>query len=93
MIDPIFLSGVAQYTDGCVTAVVLNGIYTIMQFKVKAVSGGMLTLEYLVPYGAVDAITSIELRDSQGNKISTNNVYVPIASDTIMRQSITIKEG
>ncbi|WP_217563079.1 ketopantoate hydroxymethyltransferase [Paenibacillus sp. GbtcB18] len=93
MINPNFLNSVAQYADSKVKAVVLNGTYSITQFKVKAVSGGILTLEYLVPFGAVDAITSIELWDGQGNKISTNAVYVPIASDTIMRQTITIKEG
>ncbi|WP_068773464.1 ketopantoate hydroxymethyltransferase [Paenibacillus sp. FJAT-26967] len=93
MIEPAYLNELAEHTSAKVTKIVLNGTYEIEQLRVKTVSGGMLSLEYLVPFGSVDAVQTIEVEDSLHNKVSTNQVYVPITSDTIMRQTITIKEG
>ncbi|AFL99536.1 hypothetical protein Desde_1104 [Desulfitobacterium dehalogenans ATCC 51507] len=93
MIPITFLEDVADYVDGRITKVVLNGYYEITDFDVKQVREGIINMEYKVHNGAVPLITLIELRDSSNNVISSNNVYVPITTDTIITQTIRVKEG
>ncbi|MDF2925879.1 MAG: ketopantoate hydroxymethyltransferase [Paenibacillaceae bacterium] len=93
MIATAFLTDVATYTDGRIAKVVLNDTYTITDFTVKEVSGAAVAMQYMVPVADVSLVTKIELKDSADNVISSNDVYVPIASDTILLQSIQVKEG
>lgn len=34
-----------------------------------------------------------QMMDISGNEISSNDVYVPVPSDTIMKQPITVREA
>ncbi|MOA63268.1 hypothetical protein D3C78_1889400 [compost metagenome] len=49
-------------------------------------------MQYIVPAADVSLVTKIDLKDAANNVISTNNVYVPIASDTLLLQTVLIKE-
>ena len=69
MITAEFLHDVAEYVDSRVAKVVLNGTYEITDFEVKAVTGSMLALNYLVPVADVSLITLIELKDAANNVI------------------------
>lgn len=94
MISQQFLNDVAAYTDGRVAKVVLNeGVVEIADFLIKDVTDSELTLQYMVQAGSVTDITLIELQDTDGSVISSNEVEIPITADTIMVQTIWVKEG
>lgn len=93
MISNSLLVEIAHIIDQKIAKVVLNGNYEITDFTLKQVSKTSAVLNYRVNAGAVGTITKIELKDAQNNVISTNNVNVPITTDTIMVQSILVKEG
>jgi hypothetical protein len=92
MIAQQFLHDVAEYVDSRVAKVMLNGSYEITQFEVKQVTDNILALNYIIPAAEVSLVTLIELQDAAGNVITTNNVNVPISSDTLMLQTITVRE-
>lgn len=93
MISSAFKNLVANFTDGRVTKVVLNnGAYEITDFELKQVSGSIMSLNYFVPYGSVASVTKIELKNNAGDVVSENVVNVPIASDTLLIQTIEVKE-
>jgi hypothetical protein len=86
------LHDLAEYVGGRVAKVVLNGNYEIAEFEVKQVTDNVLALNYLVPVSDVPLITLIELKDSANKVLSSNEVNVPIASDTMMLQTVEVKE-
>ncbi|MEK5480297.1 ketopantoate hydroxymethyltransferase [Paenibacillus sp. FSL R5-0407] len=92
MIASSFLNGVANYTHGRIAKVVLNDLIEITNFAIKEVTESTVGMQYIVPAALVSLVTKIDLKDSSNNLISTNNVYVPIASDTLLLQTILIKE-
>ena len=92
MISQNFLNDVAEYTEGKISVVVLNETHEIQSFVSKTVSDGTVQLEYIIPAGVVDVVTLIQLKDEQGNVISSNTVYVPITADTLISHPIQIKE-
>ncbi|MEF3309527.1 ketopantoate hydroxymethyltransferase [Paenibacillus sp. GYB004] len=92
MITAGFLHDVAGYVDNRIAKVVLNGSYEITNFEVKSVTDSMVAINYLVPVADVSLITQIELKDASNNVITSNPVHVPIASDTMMLQTILVKE-
>ncbi|MDN4069276.1 ketopantoate hydroxymethyltransferase [Paenibacillus vini] len=92
MIASSFLNGVANYTHGRIAKVVLNDSIEIANFTIKEVTESTVGMQYIVPAALVSLVTKIDLKDSNNNLISTNNVYVPIASDTLLLQTILIKE-
>lgn len=92
MMDATFLQDVALYVDSRVAKVVLNGSYVITNFEVKAVTDNILALNYIVPVAAVPVITQIDLVDANDALIASNSVNVPITSDTVMLQTIEIRE-
>lgn len=92
MINEQFLYDIAEYVDERVAKVVINESYEITEFEVKAVTNNVLALNYIVPASEVSLITKIELKDTENNQITANDVNVPIASDTLMLQTIEVKE-
>ncbi|MCM3040736.1 ketopantoate hydroxymethyltransferase [Paenibacillus motobuensis] len=92
MIASTFLSDIANYTNGKIAKVVLNDTVEIPSFTIKEVSGAMIAMQYIVPAALVTTVNKIELKDRDNNVISSNNVYVPIATDTLLLQNIQVKE-
>jgi len=92
MIEDRFLSDVAGFINSYITKVVLNESFEITSFLVKEVCGNLLYLEYLVPAASVSEVRLIQPQNALGNVVSTNEVYVPISSDTAIRQTIEVKE-
>ncbi|WP_313803625.1 ketopantoate hydroxymethyltransferase [Cytobacillus sp.] len=93
MISEEFLSEVAIFTDKKINKVVLNGTYQVPNFDLKKVAANELSMRYTVPFGSVETIQQIELKDEWDNVITSNHVYVPISSDTILSQTIFVKEA
>lgn len=93
MIPTAFLSDIATYTKGRITKVVLNGSYAISTFEHVDLTDNVLSIQYLIPRGAVETVSLIELQDKDGLVISSNEVHVPIKADTMLMQTIQVKEG
>lgn len=93
MISTEFLSNVADHVDGQIAKVVLNESYEITDFSIKETEQDLVNMQYVVPNGVVPTVVLIELKDVSDNVISSNEVYVPITADTIITQTIRVKEG
>lgn len=93
MIPSTFLHEVAEFIDGRVDKVILNdGEYEITTFTVKQANDSTMTLNYIIPNGSVETVTKIELANTAGEIVSSNEVEIPISSDTLMIQAIEVKE-
>ncbi|MFC4601862.1 ketopantoate hydroxymethyltransferase [Cohnella hongkongensis] len=92
MIDTQFLSDVADYVNGRIAKVILNGTVDITNFTVKEVSERTVILQYIIPVADVSLVELIELKDTSGNLITSNPVEIPITSDTLMLQTVEVKE-
>lgn len=90
MINQSFLNEIATETNSKIAKVVLNGTYEITAFDVKSVSTSVIRLQYTVPNGSVVNITKIEIKKANGSIISSNTVFVPITTDTIIKHDITV---
>lgn len=93
MIAEGILHDVAEYVNGRVAKVVLNGTYTITDFEVKSVTDSVLVLNYIIPVAEIPLVTLIELKDAADTVLSSNAVNIPIAADHLMLQTIEVKEG
>lgn len=93
MIVSALLNELAEYVDGRIAKVVINGSYEISSFKVKEVTDNVLALNYIVPVADVSLITSIELKDASDNVLTFNQVNIPIVADHLMLQTIVVKEA
>lgn len=92
MIQAQFLHDVADYVDSRIEKVVLNNSYEITDFQVKAVTDSTVALNYIVPAANISLITQIDLKDPNNILISSDAVNVPVPSDTLMLQTIEVKE-
>ncbi|MEV2909811.1 hypothetical protein ABNF65_14480 [Paenibacillus larvae] len=52
----------------------------------------MINLEYVVFKGAVENINTIEVKATDGGLISKNEVFIPITSDTVIKQTLFVEE-
>lgn len=93
MIATELLHDVADYVNGRIAKVVLNGTFEITDFSVKGVTEDTVTLNYIVPVAEVPLITLVELKDAAGTVLSSNVVNVPITTDHVMLQTITVREA
>lgn len=93
MITQEFLSEVVQFVDSKISKVVINESLEIRDFEMKQAGQSLVRIEYTVPNRSVDIIHLIQLKDNEGIVVSSNNVYVPITSDTLIQQTIKVEEG
>lgn len=92
MIISSFLNDVAQFVDANISKVVLNDEVEITDFTVKEVTGSSVGLQYIVPAADVSLVTKIDLKDASDITKTTNNVYVPITTDTLLLHTVQVKE-
>lgn len=92
MIVNTFLNDVARFVDANISKVVLNDAVEIANFTVKEATGSTVGMQYIVPSADVSLVTKIDLRDANNNIKTTNNVYVPITTDTLLLQTVHVKE-
>lgn len=91
-IQPLLLSGVANFVSGEVVSARINGTISISDLT-KSVSGSVLTINFTVPAGDFTAITTVELLDASGNVLTSSTVYVPITGATLLEYRIPVAEG
>ena len=92
-LKPEILQAVASFAASDINSVMVNGAVSIDTFITKSASNGECTIEYHIPTGTVEAITSISLLDSAGKTLSSFAVYVPVLDDIIMKHIIKVKEA
>lgn len=92
-LNPNFIQSVAQFTADDIKKVAINGSFIFSQFITKQASNGECVIEYSVPAGTFDAITSIALLDANGNALTSFAVYIPVLDDVIIKHIIKVKEG
>ncbi|WP_018750212.1 hypothetical protein [Paenibacillus sanguinis] len=92
MITASFKQEVANYVNTRIAKVVLNESYEINEFEQKAVTDSTVALNYIVPAANVPVITRVELRDAADGILTTHEVNVPVSSDTLMLQTVEVKE-
>lgn len=93
MIDKTFLGDVATYTSDRIAKVILNDSVEIKDFAIKEVTESTVGMQYIVPVSLVSLVTKIDIKDGANKLITSNNVYVPISSDTLMLQTIEVREA
>lgn len=77
-----------------ISKVVINGTYTITDFVVKSATNNQAVIEYEVPSSAnIPAVTSIELKNSNDERLTYLEVYVLNVEGVILTHKITVKEG
>ncbi|MEV2910700.1 ketopantoate hydroxymethyltransferase [Paenibacillus larvae] len=91
MIATAFLNEVAGYAQDRIGKVVLNGEYEVENVQ-KTLNDNVINLEYVVFKGAVENINTIEVKATDGGLISKNEVFIPITSDTVIKQTLFVEE-
>ena len=91
-IQPALLAGVANFISTDVSAARINGSIMISELE-KSVSDNTLTVTYTVAQELADAITRAELLDTEGNVLTSSQVYVPVTAATVMKHIIPVSEG
>ncbi|MEV2794449.1 ketopantoate hydroxymethyltransferase [Paenibacillus larvae] len=91
MIISSFIQEVADYARDKIATVYLNSSYQVEQVQ-KTFTGNTVNLEYIVPKRAMDNISLIELKTSDDQLISRNEVFIPITSDTVIKQTLFVEE-
>lgn len=92
MIAQKLLNEIAEYVDGRIAKIVINSSYEITDFEVRVVEDNTVVLNYIIPVAEVSLVTKIELKSDLDELITSNDVNVPITSDTLMLQTILVKE-
>lgn len=91
MIQASYLTEIAQYTNSRIAKVTLNGQYNIEKFTIKQVEAQLVELEYLIPSADISSVTLLELRSSKNEIISSSEVFIPVAADTVVKQYVEVK--
>ena len=93
MIHAQFINKVAEYVEQQISKVVLNGSHEITSFEVKQVNENTVVLNYFVMANEVSHISLIEMKDAANEVITSNVVDGPVTSDTMLLQTILVKEA
>ncbi|MNC36937.1 hypothetical protein D3C75_854820 [compost metagenome] len=70
----------------------LNDSVAITEFEIKELSGSTVIMQYMVRSSDISDITKIELKDADGQVISSNTVNVSIAADTLLLHTMDVTE-
>ena len=92
MISSTLLADLAEVVNGKIAKVVLNDAVELPNFSIKRVDGSTVAMQYIIPVSSVSLVTNIKLKTSTDEMLTDNNVHVPIASDTLLLHTLSIKE-
>ena len=88
------LTETANFVEGQIGKVILNGSITINTFTQKQVSDNTVELEYEVDNSmGITVITRIQICKTDGTALTDVTVYVPIDGSALINHKIEIKEG
>ena len=88
------LTETANFVEGQIGKVILNGSITINTFTQKQVSDNTVELEYEVDNSmGITVITRIQICKTDGTALTDATVYVPIDGSALINHKIEIKEG
>lgn len=92
-IQPALLSDTANFVAGDIAAVLINDAVKVSNFKLKQVSGNVVSIEYEVTPDKANLITDIKLLRADDTVLTQSAVYVPVTQTVISKHIITVKEG
>lgn len=92
MIPASFQNEIASFVESKIEKVQINGTYDITDFTVKSVVGNKVNMVYMIPFGAVGEVHKMALLKANNEVISSNDVYLPITSDTNITHTFTVLE-
>lgn len=87
------LNSLATFTAGEIASVLINESLLITDFEIKEASNNLVTVTYTVTLEQASEITSVKLRNSAGDVLTSASVYVPITGSILMKHTILVKEG
>lgn len=92
-VTPLMLNKLKTFTGEDIKAVLINDTYKITTFVQKIITGGYLRIQYNVEnWEQIQLITNIKFLDEDDLILSSNPVYIPISSDTMIEHRINIRE-
>ncbi|PPA85953.1 ketopantoate hydroxymethyltransferase [Brevibacillus laterosporus] len=92
MITNDLILDTTNFVKGKLKKITLNGSFDVTGFTVTQ-DKNLLFVQFSVSPADVQLINLIEIRDSESTVVSSSVVYVPINSETIIKHTITVKEG
>jgi len=90
MVTNFGLSHLAVSIKNIVDKVVLNQEVELVDFLLSKAEGNVYTLQFSVPEGLAE-INHIQVLDTEGNAISKNNTFIPIATDANIEYNIAFE--
>lgn len=92
-LTPLMLNKLKTFTGEEIKAVLINDTYKITTFVQKIITGGYLRIQYNVKnWKQIQLITNIKFLDEDDLILSSNPIYIPISSDTMIEHRINIRE-
>lgn len=92
-LTPLMLNKLKTFTGEEIKAVLINDTYKITTFVQKIITGGYLRIQYNVEnWEQIQLITNIKFLDEDDLILSSNPIYIPISSDTMIEHRINIRE-
>lgn len=86
------LNDTANFVLGDIASAQLNGSIAVASIN-KSQSGSTVTVEYTVTEAMTTEITAVALLDSEGNALTSANIYVPVSGQVVMKHVIPVAEG
>lgn len=86
------LNDTANFVLGDIASAQLNGSIAVASIN-KSQSGSTVTVEYTVTEAMTTEITAVTLLDSEGNALTSANIYVPVSGQVVMKHIIPVAEG
>lgn len=88
------LTDTANFVEGQIAKVIINGTVTINTFTTKQVTDSTVELEYEVTNAmGVNTITRIQICKADDTSLTDVTVYVPVVGSALINHKIEVKEG
>lgn len=92
-VQSMLLGDTANFVASDIHSVIINDSIEINDFKLKEVSGNVVSVEYTVTPDMTTLISDIKLRREDGAVLTHASVYVPVSNVVVSKHTITVKEG
>lgn len=92
-VQSALLQDTAQAVSDDIATVLINDTIRVSQFKLKEVSGNVVSVEYEVLPSMTNLITDLKLLNQNDEVLTRASVYVPVTQTVISKHLITVKEG
>lgn len=92
-IQQALLDDAASFVADDISYVLINDTIKVSEFRLKEVTGNLVSIEYTVTPDMTSLITDIKLMKAGDIVLTQAAVYVPVSQTVVSKHLITIKEG